>query len=122
MGKISISREVAAVRRSLSTLDKALTRLARQARSAGRDAMKSAERPARTLKLSPARRKALQLHGKYMGYVRQLKPRAKEVRRVDAKQGVQGRTDHSPADAVRELGFSKALDFRALTASLCREE
>ena len=71
MGKISISREIAAVRRSLSTLDKALTRLASQAGKAGREAVKSAARPARKIKLSPARRKALQLHGRYMGYVRQ---------------------------------------------------
>jgi hypothetical protein len=89
MAKLSISREIAAVRRSLSILDKALTRLARQAGKAGREAVKSAAGPTRKLKLSPGRRKALQLHGKYLGYVRQLKPRAKaQVRALRLKKGV----------------------------------
>jgi hypothetical protein len=84
-----ISREVAAVRRSLSILDKALIRLASQAGKAGREVVKSAARPARKLKLSPGRRKALQLHGRYMGYVRQLKPRAKaQVKALRASKGL----------------------------------
>lgn len=89
MGNTSIRREIAAVRRSLSTLDRALSRLATQAGNADRDAMKSAGRPTRKLRLSPGRRKALQLHGKYMGYIRQLKPRAKaQVRALRASKGV----------------------------------
>jgi hypothetical protein len=46
-------------------------------------------RTARKLKLSPGRRKALQLHGKYLGYVRQLKPRARaQVKALRASKGV----------------------------------
>lgn len=81
-----IGREIVAVRRSLSSLDRALSRLARKA---GREVVRSIERPTRKLKLSPARRKALQLHGQYLGYVRQLKPRAKaQVKAIRASKGV----------------------------------
>jgi hypothetical protein len=85
----SFGREIAAVRRSLSVLDRALVRLAAQAKNAGRLAVNSATFPKRKLQLSPARRKALQLHGKYMGYVRQLKPRAKaKVRALRMRKGL----------------------------------
>jgi hypothetical protein len=75
--RASLGREIFAVRRSLAVLDRALSRLAAQAKNAGRAIATPTGRVRRKLKLSPARRKALQLHGKYMGYVRQLKPRAK---------------------------------------------
>jgi hypothetical protein len=46
-------------------------------------------KPRRKLKLLPARLKALRLHGRYLGYMRQLKSRAKaEVRALRAKKGV----------------------------------
>jgi hypothetical protein len=85
----SLGREIAAVRRSLTALDRALARLATHAKRAGRFAKASVERPTRKLQLTAARRKALQLHGKYLGYVRQLKPRAKaQVRALRLKKGV----------------------------------
>jgi hypothetical protein len=85
----SFGREIAAVRRSLSILDRALVRLAAQAKSAGRQAVKSTTLPKRKLRLSPARRKALQLHGQYLGFVRQLKPRAKaQVKALRASKGL----------------------------------
>ena len=85
----TLSREITLVRRSLSILDKALSRLASRAGKAGREAMKSAAGPTRKIKLSPGRRKALQLHGRYMGYVRQLKPRAKaQVRALRMSKGL----------------------------------
>lgn len=84
----SLAPEIAAVRRSLSVLDRALSRLAARARRVGRQTV-SAPMRARKLKLSPARRRALQLHGKYLGYVRQLKPRAKaQVRTLRIKKGL----------------------------------
>ena len=47
------------------------------------------EKPRRKLKLLPARLKALRLHGKYIGYLRHLKPRQKaEVRALRAKKGI----------------------------------
>ena len=86
-----IAREIAAVRRSLVMLDRALVRLAREAVAVGstRGRAAAAKPGRRTLTLSPARRKALQLHGRYLGYVRQLKPRARaQVRELRAKKGV----------------------------------
>ncbi len=85
----SISHEIAVVRRSLSALDKALSRLAARARTTVGNASQTAVRPRRKLRLSPSRRKALQLHGKYMGYIRQLKPRAKaKVRALRMRKGL----------------------------------
>jgi hypothetical protein len=85
----SLMREVAAVRRSLSALDRALARLATHAMNAGKHSVKSPVRTASKIKLSPGRRKALQLQGRYLGYVRQLKPRAKaQVRAIRASKGV----------------------------------
>ena len=85
----SLAREVASVRRCLSALDKALSRLAAQARTTVRTAATSPMRQRRKIKITPARRKALQLHGKYMGYLRHLKPRAKaKVRELRLKKGL----------------------------------
>ncbi len=45
-------------------------------------------KPRRPLKLTPKRRAQLKLQGKYMGYVRQLKPAQKaRVRAVKEKRG-----------------------------------
>ena len=80
-----MDREIAAVRRTLAALDKALAMFAKRARASGPPSGRSR----RKMNLSPARRKALQLHGRYMGYVRQLRPRAKaEVKALRAKKGI----------------------------------
>jgi len=50
---------------------------------------RSAKSPARTLRLSPERRRALELQGRYLGYMRQLKPGQKaKVRAAKAKNGM----------------------------------
>ena len=49
--------------------------------------LRHADREGRKLKLLPARLKALRLHGRYLGYMRQLKAKA-EVRALRAKKGV----------------------------------
>jgi hypothetical protein len=51
----------------------------------------AAERePRRRMELFPARLKALRLHGRYLGYIRRLKPRAKaQVRALREKKGVE---------------------------------
>jgi hypothetical protein len=85
----SLTREIRAVRRSLSALDKALSRLAAHAGRTVRTAVTAPGRTRRKINLSPARRRALKLHGQYMGYVRQLKPRAKaKVRDLRMKKGL----------------------------------
>lgn len=88
--KVSIGREFASARRSLRALEQSLARLAAQVRTISRNnSAKPAGKPRRKLKLMPARLKALRLHGRYLGYMRQLKSRAKaEVRALRAKKGV----------------------------------
>jgi hypothetical protein len=85
----TVSRNISTVRRSLRTLERALASLALGLKVEATRQVKASGKPSRKLKLSPARRKALKLHGTYMGYVRQLKPRAKaEVRALREKKGV----------------------------------
>lgn len=88
--KVSIGKEVASVRRSLRAFETSLARLATSLGHASVDISESGSAKARhTVKLSPARAKALQLHGRYLGYIRQLKPRQKaEVKGVREKKGV----------------------------------
>lgn len=88
--KTSIGKELASARRSLRALEQSLARLASQVRDISRNnSATPGGRARRKLKLLPARLKALQLHGRYLGYMRQLKSRAKaEVRALRAKKGV----------------------------------
>ena len=88
--KVSIRRELAAARRSLRALERSLARLAAQMRVVSRENSPTPKgKPRRKIKLSPARLKALRLHGKYMGYLRHLKPKQKaKVKALRAKKGV----------------------------------
>ena len=88
--EISIGKELAAARRFLRALEQSLARLASQVRDISRNnSARPAGKPRRKLKLMPARLKALRLHGRYLGYMRQLKSRARaEVRALRAKKGV----------------------------------
>src|SRR5206468_518652 len=87
---ISVSREIATLRRTLKAMDRSLRRLAPKLRTAGNGhANGKAEHPARKLQLSPKRRAQLKLQGIYIGYVRQLSLRKKlEVRSTLAKRGM----------------------------------
>jgi hypothetical protein len=88
--KVSIGRELASARRSLRALEQSLARLAAQVRAISRNNSATPKgKPRSKLKLLPARLKALRLHGRYIGYMRHLKARAKEeVRALRAKKGV----------------------------------
>lgn len=81
--RISVGREIRAVRRSLASIAGAIQRLAEAATAAGRGS-----RRGRKLKLSAARRAALKLQGQYMGYLRNLKPTQKK--RVKASRATKG--------------------------------
>jgi len=85
MSRIStIPKHVQAVRVSLRQLDRALAALAALAQEVARG--RPAAAPAsRKLNLSPARRRALKLQGRYLGYMRQLEP-AQKARVRAAKQ------------------------------------
>jgi hypothetical protein len=89
----SISREVASIRRSLSSIGAALGRLTPRLEqmsrrsAAGRPA---APRAGTRIRLSPERRASLQLQGQYIGYMRTLKPRQKaQVKTLREAKGIQ---------------------------------
>lgn len=84
--RISVRQEFKAIRRSLSSVARAIQRLAEAAAAAtvpGRSTGRG-----RRLKLSPKRRAALKLQGQYMGHLRNLKPKLKV--RVKAARTTQG--------------------------------
>ena len=83
----AVRRRILAARRSLAALDRSLKRLAGTVFSAR--GLSSARTKAKSAaKYSPKARAALKLHGQYIGYMRQLKPRQKDlVRAVLAKSG-----------------------------------
>lgn len=85
--RASVTREIQAIRKSLASVARALPRLVAALETAARDV---SARPARgrRLRLSETRRTALKLQGRYMGYLRGLKPRQKA--RVKALRNAKG--------------------------------
>ena len=70
-------------------------------------------RPRRKLKLLPVGLKALRLHGRYFGYMRQLKSRAKaEVRALRAKKGVKAGIKGRQVGAAAHLLKSPPIGLR----------
>ncbi len=87
--KTMIVNEILRIRRSLRTLDSSLHRLspflASAASANGEPRVNSRSRP----RLSTKARASMVLQGRYMGFMRQLKPRQKaQVRKVREAQGV----------------------------------
>lgn len=81
-----IKKELRSLRVKLKTLSRSVDRLTRLVRESGvgTDSTPKRRRP----KLTPERREQLKLHGRYLGYVRQLKPAEKtKVRAVQSKRG-----------------------------------
>jgi len=84
----SVQTEIRTIRRSLSSIVKALAGLAPLLTAAS--AQPQGARRGRKLRLSPARRAALKLQGQYMGYVRGLKATQKaQVRKLKEAKGIQ---------------------------------
>jgi hypothetical protein len=84
----SVGRDIRAIRTSLSSIARAVQRLAPllQAAAAGPG---NPSRRGRRLRLSAERRAALKLQGQYMGHLRSLKPRQKaRVKALRAAKGV----------------------------------
>ncbi len=84
-----MTSEIRAMRRSVSSLDRSIRRLApmlkAMATSNGTNGVGRRRRP----RLSAKQRAALKIQGRYMGFMRQLRPRQKaEVRRIREKSGV----------------------------------
>ena len=86
----AITRHVQAIRTSALAISRALRQLDRPLR----DLLNAGATPARTNhrarpKISPRRRTALKLQGRYIGHIRLLKPRQKaQVRAVRGSKGV----------------------------------
>jgi hypothetical protein len=86
----SVRNQVGKVRRSLTAFVLALEQLAGALQREGRGAPSATAgtQPRRTLRLSPQRRAALKLHGRYLGHLRRLKPAQKaRVKALKAKRG-----------------------------------
>ena len=86
MGHNPLERQVQAVRATLRRLDGQLRGLLPAIAKAAHDTG-AGPRP-RKLRLSPERRRALKVHGQYLGYIRQLKPAQKaQVKAAKSKGG-----------------------------------
>jgi hypothetical protein len=96
----SVGAEIQSIRRSLSAVVRALTRLGPALEASARAAAKGAARPRRKLQLSPARRAQLELQGQYIGHMRMLPARQQAaVKALRVKKGIR------PAIALaRKLG------------------
>ena len=81
----SAVKEIHRLRAILKGADRSLTRLSRQVAATANPGGNGRSRP----RLSPKVRASLVLQGRYMGYVRQLKPRQKaQVRKIREAKGV----------------------------------
>lgn len=86
--RMSVGRDVRAIRRSLGSIARALARLGPALEAAVGGSSKRSRR-GRKLRLSPARRIALRLQGRYMGHLRTLRPKAKaRVKALRATKGI----------------------------------
>jgi hypothetical protein len=82
-----VTNQLRIMRRSLSTLDRALRLLSSSMRRLEKSGTGRAVR--RKLNLSPSRRAALKLQGRYMGYVRKLGAKQKaRVKAIRAEKGI----------------------------------
>jgi len=79
-----IAREIQTTRRSLRTLEKSLRRLASMMGQLNGKVVGTGTR-----RISPKARASLKLQGRYMGYMRQLKPKQKaQVKKIKEMKGV----------------------------------
>jgi hypothetical protein len=88
------------IRRSLTSIIRSLVRLGPALQGIAAAGRERPERRGRTLRLSPKRRAALKLQGRYMGHLRTLKPGQKaRVKALRVSKGI------GPAIALaRRLG------------------
>ncbi len=84
--KSAIAKELRAIRTALRQLQRSFERLVPVLAAA---TTPNEKRPRRRRPLSPARRAALVLQGRYLGYMRQLKPAQKaKVKKIRAVKGI----------------------------------
>lgn len=84
-----IRHQVRTIRKALASIERTLARLVAVTNGDGRGVASSTGQARRRLKLSPARRAALEIQGRYMGSLRPLKPRQKaRVKELRARKGL----------------------------------
>jgi hypothetical protein len=84
MPRLTAGHHLRSIRHSLAAIERSVKQLATSLNGS----LGSAPTAPRRLKLSPKRRAALKLHGRYLGHMRQLKPRQKaKVKAAKAKSG-----------------------------------
>jgi hypothetical protein len=91
----SLKKSLRAIEHAFVDIEKRLAGLTKRIRIAEREddrkllkRLAQADKPRRSLRITPQRRAQLKLQGKYMTYMRQLGPRQQaRVRAVKAKQG-----------------------------------
>lgn len=87
--RTSVGMDVLSIRRSLSSIARALSRLAPLLQAAASASPGNPSHRGRKLRLSAQRRAALRLQGQYMGHLRSLKPRQKaRVKALRAAKGI----------------------------------
>jgi hypothetical protein len=85
----SVGRDIRAIRTSLSSIARAVQRLAPLLQAAATSGRGKPSRRGRRLRLSTERGAALKLQGQYMGYLRGLKPRQKaRVKALRVAKGI----------------------------------
>lgn len=84
-----MTTEIRAMRRSVSSLDRSIRRLAPMLRAMAVTNGANGAGRRRRPRLTAKQRAALKIQGRYMGFMRQLRPKQKaEVRRIREKIGV----------------------------------
>ena len=84
-----MSKEILTLRRSLSAVDRSLRRFASMLEQLDSRIERRKPRARTRRPLSTKARASLKLQGRYMGYMRQLKPRQKaQVRKIKETKGV----------------------------------
>ena len=101
-----VVRKIRVLRRHLSAFDRSLRRLASMlGQLNGRIERRRKPRSGSRRPLSPKARASLKLHGKYIGYLRHLKPRQKaQVRKVREAKGVRAAIQRAMSTARSPRG------------------
>ena len=128
--RVTLKKTLRTIERAFADPERSLARLGKQARKAARDAARNARRsgrktgrwagvlgkPRRRPKLTPKRRAQLKLQGKYMGFMRQLKPAQQaRVKTVKAKRGFE-----AAIRVARRIAKDLCLDESNAPGNMCR--
>ena len=85
-----MTREIKSLRRSLKAVDTSLKRLVPLLATAMEGRASEGGRIIRRRRISPQRRRELKLQGRYIGYLRQLRPRERaDIQKVRTRRGIE---------------------------------